>query len=177
MDNKINFVRVTEEYSHLEEFFDIRDEAFPENERSKERDISEYIGNPKLTTFAVEDDGCLIGFTVLINIDEEYVYLLYLAIGQQFRSKHYGSIVLQKLTNEELKGKVLFGCIEALLPDAENYAQRVKRAEFYTRNNMTVLDEVLSREPIGNFQFFCSDTEAGFDTLKQKMGMLAASAQ
>lgn len=65
MDNKINFVRVTEEYSHLEEFFDIRDEAFPENERSKERDISEYTGNPKPTTFAVEDDGSLIGFTVL----------------------------------------------------------------------------------------------------------------
>lgn len=177
MDNQIHFVHVTGEYPYLKELLDIRDEAFPENERSSDRNLDAYINNTRFTTYAVEDNERLVGFTVLINIDEDYSYLLYLAIGQQFRSKHYGSIVLQNLINNELKGKALFGCIEALLPESENYTQRVKRAEFYTRNGMTVLDKVFCKEPVGSFQFFCSDSKVDFETLKQKMLMLAASSK
>ncbi len=43
MDAKIVFTKVTPEYEHLEELFDIRDEAFPENERSTTCNLREDL--------------------------------------------------------------------------------------------------------------------------------------
>lgn len=177
MENNIQFIPVTKEYKHLEELLDIRDEAFPENERGTDRNIDMYLNIPAFSFYAIEDEGELIGFTVLLNIDKDYVFLLYLAIGQQYRNKHYGSIVIQKLFEDILNERILFGCIEALLPEASNYEQRVKRAEFYKRNNFTVLENVFTKEPSGSFQFFCSDPEVKFETLIGKMKALASSAK
>lgn len=169
MDAKIVFTKVTPEYEHLEELFDIRDEAFPENERSTTRNLDALSESPKLIIYGIEDDNQLIGFTYLFYLDDDFVYLLYLAIGQQFRNKHYGSVVLRTLIDDLLKDKVLFGCIEALIPEAQNYEQRVKRAQFYTRNDMYILDDIISKDSIGDYQLICSDKNVTADTLKQKL--------
>lgn len=169
MDAKIVFTKVTPEYEHLEELFDIRDEAFPENERSTTRNLDALSESTKLIIYGIEDDNQLIGFTYLFYLDDDFVYLLYLAIGQQFRNKHYGSVVLRTLIDDLLKDKVLFGCIEALIPEAQNYEQRVKRAQFYTRNDMYILDDIISKDSIGDYQLICSDKNVTADTLKQKL--------
>lgn len=169
MDANIIFTRITPEYEHLEELFDIRDEAFPENERSTTRNIDALSENSKLVIYGIEDDNQLIGFTYLIYLDDDFVYLLYLAIGQQFRDKHYGSLVLRTLIDDLLKDKVLFGCIEALIPETPNYEQRVKRAQFYTRNDMHILDKIIHKDLIGDYQLVCSDKNVSADTLKQKL--------
>lgn len=169
MDAKIVFTKVTPEYEHLEELFDIRDEAFPENERSTTRNLDALSESSKLIIYGIEDDNQLIGFTYLFYLDDDFVYLLYLAIGQQFRNKHYGSVVLRTLIDDLLKDKVLFGCIEALIPEAQNYEQRVKRAQFYTRNDMYILDDIISKDSIGDYQLICSDKNVTADTLKQKL--------
>ena len=171
-DVKVKFVKVTPEYEHLEELFDIRDEAFPENERSTTRNLETSSENSKLIIYGIEDNNQLIGFTYMYYIDDDFVYLLYLAIGQAYRDKHYGSIVLRTIIDDLLKDKILFGCIEALIPEAQNYEQRVKRAQFYTRNSMYILDEILHKDPIGDFQFCCSDKSVTSETLKLKMASL-----
>ena len=61
MDAKIVFTKATPEYEHLEELFDIRDEAFPENERSTTRNLDALSESPKLIIYGIEDDNQLIG--------------------------------------------------------------------------------------------------------------------
>ena len=81
-------------------------------------------------------------------------------------------MILSRGIDELIKDKILFGCIEALIPETQNYEQRVKRAQFYTKNGMYVLDEILHKDPIGDFQFFCSDKSVTVETLKIKMASL-----
>ena len=168
-ETNIDFIKVTSKYEHLEELFDIRDEAFPENEISKSRNIDKMIKNTKLIIYGIEDNHQLIGFTQLYYYDDGFVYMLYLAIGRQFRNKHYGSIALRTLIDNMLKDKILFASIEALIPGTQNYEQRVKRAQFYTRNDMYILDKIIHADSIGDFQLCCTDKIVTADTLIQKL--------
>ena len=72
------------------------------------------------------------GFTVLMRYGS-CVYIFYLAVSDRARGGGYGSQTLQQLP-------LLYpGCqivvdFEAILPDAGNNAQRIRRTRFYRRN-------------------------------------------
>ncbi len=64
MDAKIIFTKVTPEYEHLEELFDIRDEAFPENERSTTRNLDALSETRRLMGICAEKDVRHTGFAL-----------------------------------------------------------------------------------------------------------------
>ena len=175
MDNDVctglRIVPLTSDYPQLERVLDIRDEAFPANERPNSRNVSSYNKDNGYVNLVFEDDNVPVGFMQLRHCGDDAYYGIYLAIGKKFRNSHYGSRALKLVIEEYLKGKMLFGCVEALIPEAENYQQRVDRVRFYQRNGMFVLDGVLDAGPRGKYQFVCTDPNMTFEQLKAKMAI------
>ena len=167
----LRIVPLTTDYPYLERVLDIRDEAFPANERPNSRKVSSYNKDNGYVNLVFEDDNVPIGFMQLRRCGDNAYYGLYLAIGKEFQNRHYGSRVMKLLIEEYLKGKMMFGCVEALLPESENYQQRVNRVRFFQRNGMFVLDGVLDAGPMGKYQFVCTDPNVTFEQLKAKMSI------
>ena len=167
----LRMMPLTSDYPYLERLLDIRDEAFPPDERIASRNVSAYFADNRFVSLAFEDDNVPIGFMQLFDCGNDAYYGLYLAIGKEFRNKHYGSRVLKLVTEEYLKGKMVFGCVEALLSEAENYQQRVDRVRFFQRNGMFLPDGVLDGGPMGKYQFICTDPNVTFEQLKAKMSI------
>ena len=59
--------------------------------------------------------------------------ILYLAVNDKIRSKGYGSAILQCI-KQRFSNKAIALNIEPLDPKSDNYAQRIKRFEFYLKN-------------------------------------------
>ena len=173
MDNDVctglRIVPLTSDYPQLQLVLDIRDEAFPANERPNSRNVSSYNKDNGYVNLVFEDDNVPVGFMQLRHCGDDVYFGIYLAIGKEFRNRHYGSRALKLVIEEYLKEKMMFGCVEALLPEAENYQQRVDRVRFYQRNGMFVLDGVLDAGPMGKYQFVCTDPNVSFEQLKAKM--------
>ena len=165
----LRIVPLTSEYPYLERLLDIRDEAFPPNERPNSRDVSSYNEKNGYVTLVFEDDNVPIGFMQMRHCGGDAYYGIYLAIGKEFQNRHYGSRTLKLVVEEYLKEKMLFGCVEALLPEAENYQQRVNRVRFFQRNGMYLLDGVMDSGPMGKYQFICTDPNVTFEQLKAKL--------
>lgn len=173
MDNKdctgLEIVPLTPDYPYLDCLNDILDEAFPANERLASRDITSFSKDSRYVILVFEDDHVPVGFLQMLHCGEDAYYVMYLAIGKEFRNRSYGSRVMKLAADEYLKGKIVFGCVEALLPEAPNYQQRVDRVRFYQRNGMVLLDEVIDVGEIGKYQLVCNDPNVTSEQLKAKM--------
>ena len=79
-----------------------------------------------------EENGTLIGFAYVIPyLDTAYLY--YFAVSGGERGKGYGSRILGEL-KKIYSGKRFYLARETLDKGADNYAERVKRREFYLKN-------------------------------------------
>ena len=165
----LHAVPVTADYPNIQRLNAIMNEAFPENERPDSRDVSEYCEGDGYVLLAFEDDHVPVGFSLLYDLGDNVYYGVYLAIAKEFRNRHYGTRALKLVKEEFLKGKIQFACIEALLPEAENYQQRVDRARFYLRNGMSLLDGVIDAGEAGKYQFICTEPNVTFEQLMPKM--------
>lgn len=168
----LRVVQVTPDYPYMEKLLDIRDEAFPANERLASRDASLYNEENGYVIVALEENSLPVGFMLLYHCGEDACYGFYLAIEKESRNKHYGGRLLQMIVNDYLKGKMFFGCIEAVLPEAENYRQRLDRARFYQRNGLFILDGIVDAGLMGKYQFVCSDSTATYEQLMEKMKII-----
>lgn len=82
---------------------------------------------------AYYDENVFAGISYCIDL-EDVVYVLYLAVNDQVRSKGYGSAILASI-KERFGNKTLMLEIETLSqPEADNFEQRQSRLAFYERN-------------------------------------------
>ncbi|MGO1922471.1 MAG: GNAT family N-acetyltransferase [Jeotgalicoccus sp.] len=127
----INLIHLnqTNELSRVKEYYL---EVFPKYERvpfwilkyKSKKDNSDF--------YAIYDDSEYIGFLYLTYY-KDIVYIFYIAIDSSQQSKGYGSKVLQHV-KEIHKDKRLLLNIEKVDRSADNYEQRYKRKQFYTKN-------------------------------------------
>ena len=82
------------------------------------------------------DDFC--GFTYTVE-NEDMVFVLYLAVNDEIRSKGYGTAILTDL-KARASGRGVALNIEPLDPHAVNSEQRERRLEFYRRNGFVSTD-------------------------------------
>lgn len=82
------------------------------------------------------DDFC--GFTYTVE-NEDMVFVLYLAVNDEIRSKGYGTAILTDL-KARASGRGVALNIEPLDPHAANSEQRERRLEFYRRNGFVSTD-------------------------------------
>lgn len=104
--------------------------AFPKAERASWRLLRR---DPRAEISAYYDGETFVGFTVSLPT-ENFYYVFYLAIVEEARSKGYGGAILERICAE--RSPVVLD-MEAVDPAAPNYAQRLKRKEFYLRHGFS----------------------------------------
>lgn len=118
--------------------------AFPPEERIPSFfTICKKAKNGKGELFSVFDEDTFIGLAQTVAYGN-VVYLYFLAVEENLRGKGFGGLILQGL-KEIYRGKKIILNIEELNPSAENYAERLKRQQFYKKNGFELAD-VKSRE-------------------------------
>lgn len=112
----------------------IYNSAFPRDERAPFFLIRRRARQGRSEMLTARENGELIGFACVVTY-QDLAYLFYFAIDEKQRGKGYGSRILQQLKDRYL-GKRFFLAREQLDETADNYAQRVKRHEFYLKNGL-----------------------------------------
>lgn len=90
---------------------------------------------PGFHSIAFYDGEELCGFAYYINFFWKRIFLLYLAVNPEIRSKGYGSRILTWLKQRNRNGQIILN-VEKDDPKADNHEQRMKRIEFYRRNGI-----------------------------------------
>lgn len=107
-----------------------------------------------INSVAFYDGNNLCGFSYFL-MNEETVFILYLAVNDKIRSKGYGSQIIAWI-KENYPNREIF--LDAEKPDetAENYNQRVKRLEFYKRNGIFDTNQSFTYDDV-TYEILCSD--------------------
>lgn len=106
--------------------------AFPACERPPHPFMylrSKCAGNDYL---ALYDESTLVGMSYVIY-GERVVYIFFLAIDENHRSKGYGTAALDAIIKEYGEGRTVVLAIEEMDERAENYPERVRRLKFYEK--------------------------------------------
>jgi GNAT superfamily N-acetyltransferase len=108
--------------------------AFPKKEQTPVFLL--LIGTLKKTIHFVAfyDNENFAGLLYTIENDE-YYFILYLAVNQEMRSKGYGGEILNYAYAQAGKRNIILN-VERLDAAADNYEQRLKRVSFYEKNGI-----------------------------------------
>lgn len=109
-------------------------EAFPEVERKPFSMLLRLRKKNKADLWVIHDSHTeeAVGLAFML-LYRNQVLFDYFAIMKEHRSKGYGKSVLEALA-DKYAGKALFGEVEPLDVEADNYEQRVRRMNFYMEN-------------------------------------------
>ena len=107
----------------------INDEAFPPSEHIDLKDMFRMNESLGAGVFGLYDAEKLVGFTWGVG-NSRCVYIFFLAIDAQHRGRGYGTQAIDALFRFYSEKQVILD-FEELDPAAENYAQRVRRKNFY----------------------------------------------
>jgi len=106
--------------------------AFPRDERAPFSMIRRRARQGRADMLTARDGEEFVGFVYMVCLGD-LAYIFYFAIDADKRGMGYGSAVLTEL-KKRYEGKRLFLAREQLDESADNYAQRLRRHEFYLRN-------------------------------------------
>ncbi len=119
------------EYKYIKK---LMKEAFPKDELFPHwlLMINSLRKNVEFTAYYENEEFCAITYSVDLG---DIFFVLYLAIDKAKRNHGYGSKILSHI-KEEKKDKILVLDVEPLDANSPNYEQRLKRMEFYKRNDI-----------------------------------------
>ncbi len=80
----------------------------------------------------VFDGPKLVGMVSFLT-EGNFLYLMYLAVAEQYRDCGYGSAILNFLKERYPQWPIMI-CVEPMDPQAKNFAQRQRRWRFYERH-------------------------------------------
>ena len=103
---------------------------------------------------AFYDDDTLCGFSYFL-VNEETVFILFLAVNDKIRSKGYGSRILSWI-NENYPDRKIFLDVERLDENAANNDQRIKRIAFYERNGIFQTNHFFTYDDV-TYEILCTD--------------------
>lgn len=125
-------VAVSKKLKEYKEIKSLICRAFPKNEQIPMW-LLHILAIRKSVEFTAYYNGDLFcGISYAVN-NGNLVFVLYLAVNDKIRSKGYGSAIIQYI-KQKFSNKVIALNIEPLDTKSDNYAQRVKRFEFYVKN-------------------------------------------
>jgi GNAT superfamily N-acetyltransferase len=123
--------RVSENTDNLQEIHRLYNASFPDDERIPWKRIFSMLGETR-RMYAYYDGDVFAGLSYLF-IHREIAYLGYLAVEETLRNQGYGTQIL-KCILKELSGYKIVIDIEAVIEEADNYEERLKRKNFYLHN-------------------------------------------
>ncbi len=116
----------------FEQVRSLQKEAFPPNESYDMDHILTLAESEHIEYMSFWEDEVLCG-VLFYNVGKTMVYLFYLAVNRELRSKGYGRKLLAWL-KKNYPDKSIAGNIEPTGFHADNEEQRVRRLAFYERN-------------------------------------------
>lgn len=128
--------------------------SFPVEERYIS--LSKMIHNSKTELYCLVDNEIVLGIIYLIHY-KDMIFILYLAVNEEIRSKGYGSYLL-KWCLKKYKDKKIYLNIEEVKEDFEDYEIRKKRLNFYLKNGFFITNYI-SNEKFGNFNILSNNLE------------------
>lgn len=127
----IEIKRITPDSSDAEIAAEINNEAFPPLEHIDLEEMFRMNEKCDAGVFGFYDGEKLVGFIWAVS-NERCVYIFFLAIAEQYRGGGYGTQAIEALFRFYADRQVVLD-FEELDPASENYAQRVRRKDFYLR--------------------------------------------
>lgn len=106
--------------------------SFPKNERYPLWLLTARAARRDVDFLAYYDDGAFCGISYGVKA-ENTLFVLYLAVDEDMRSKGYGSAILAEIGKIAGERSITLNA-EAPDPSADNNAERERRMEFYRRN-------------------------------------------
>lgn len=133
---------------------DIYEKSFPKEERYITLDNMAHRQNTEL--YCLIDNNQVVGMIYLIFY-KDMIFILYLAVSQEKRSKGYGSYLL-KWCLQKYFDKKIFLNIEEVKKDFKDYETRKKRLKFYQKNGFFI-SNYISKEVTENFNILSNRRE------------------
>lgn len=141
---------------------EIYEKSFPQEERYITLDKMIQSQNTEL--YCLIDDNNVLGIMYLIFY-KNLVFILYLAVNTESRSKGYGSYLL-KWCLQKYRDKKIYLNIEEVKENAKDYETRKKRLKFY-QNNGFYITNYISKEDIENFNILSNSQEIDINEYKK----------
>ena len=140
---------------------DIYEKSFPKEERYITLDNMAHRQNTEL--YCLMDNNQVVGMIYLIFY-KDMIFILYLAVSQEKRSKGYGSYLL-KWCLQKYFDKKIFLNIEEVKKDFKDYETRKKRLKFYQKNGFFITNYI-SKEVTENFNILSNRREIDINEYK-----------
>ena len=150
-------------------FFEKVNLLFPEEERFEIKEFLDAQDKGLLNIYKIVAD-CPIGFSV-ISVDEEAVFIFYLAFDKEFQSQGYGSEVLN--TYKELfKDKQLILEVEKVDNKTPFESLRMRRRRFYLKNHFHLSHYETHFKGV-DFQVMCTGKDLKVKSFKSILSALS----
>lgn len=107
--------------------------AFPLNERAPFPLLMHRCDNGRDNFYAIVDEDNFIGLVYTIS-REKLVYVFFLAVTEENRSRGYGSEILDKIKEMNPHKAIALVIEDTEDKDADNLEERIRRLGFYERN-------------------------------------------
>jgi len=143
MDNtELRYEKISSDMKDFDQLNELYNSAFPPEERvyTIQEALDKFSGTNTSEAAVAYDGDVMVGFYALTR-RKDYVYLQFLAVNPNIRSKGYGGRILKKLLDDN-KDIVAFGSIEKPDPNGKDYEIKKRRQQFYERNGMITVDDV-----------------------------------
>ena len=148
----LNTERISKESRFWQQVNSLAKEAFPPEEYLAPETLVEMSKADNFDFFALTDRDTFIGFMV-VQTHKDLAYLFFLAIDPSCRAKGYGSRAVETL-RALYPGKTQVVDFEMLDSEAPNNEQRIKRRQFYLRNEYKETGLFLSYLGV-DYEVFC----------------------
>lgn len=137
---------------------DIYIKSFPKEERYLS--LNNMIKADSTDLYCLVENESVYGIIYLIE-NKSSIFILYLAINTDNRSKGYGSYLLKWCLNK-YKDKKIFLNIEELNEEKSDLKIRKKRLDFYLRNGF-YLTNIMSKDDKENFHVLSNQKNVNLD--------------
>ncbi|MBO5349049.1 MAG: GNAT family N-acetyltransferase [Clostridia bacterium] len=140
---------------------DIYEKSFPQEE--KYITLDKMIQSQGSELYCLVDNEIVLGIMYLIFY-KDMIFILYLAVNTEKRSKGYGSYLL-KWCLEKYGDKKIYLNIEEVKKEFKDYETRKKRLDFYLKNGFFITNYI-SKEELENFNILSNSLEIDINQYK-----------
>ena len=114
--------------------------------------------------YCLVNKEAVLGFIYLIFY-ENMIFILYLAVNTDNRSKGYGSHILKWCLNKYIDKNIYLN-IEEVKKNVKDYEVRLKRLNFYLKNNFFITSYI-SKEEKESFNILSNNKEIDIEQYKE----------
>lgn len=148
-----------EYYNQVSEIYE---KSFPIEERYITLD--KMIKQENTELYCLVDKEAVFGFVYLLFY-QNMIFILYLAVNSDNRSKGYGSYILKWCLNKYMDKNIYLN-IEEVKKDVKDYETRLKRLKFYLKNDFFI-SSYISKEETESFNILSNNKDIDIEQYKE----------